>query len=72
MTTRPLELIHIDLFRPTKIKSLCDNRFVFVLVDDFSYSQGFSFQNIEMKLSHIFMFLEKYWKRKNFDFTHKE
>ena len=35
MTSRPLELIHIDLFGPTKTKSLNGNHFVFVLVDDF-------------------------------------
>ena len=35
MTSRPLELIHMDLFGPTKTKSLNGNRYVFVLVDDF-------------------------------------
>ena len=36
MTSRPLELIHMDLFGPTKTKSLNENRYVFILVDDFS------------------------------------
>ena len=36
MTSRPLELIHMDLFGPTQTKILCENRFAFVLVDDFS------------------------------------
>jgi len=36
MTSRPLELIYIDLCGPTKIKNLSGNRFVFILVDDFS------------------------------------
>ena len=36
MTSRPLELIHMDLFGPTQTKSLSGNRFAFVLVDDFS------------------------------------
>ena len=36
MTSRPLELIHMDLFGPTKTKSLNENRFVFILVEDFS------------------------------------
>ena len=36
MTSRPLELIHMDLFVPTKTKSLNENRYVLVLVDDFS------------------------------------
>jgi len=37
MISRPLELIHMDLFGPTKIKSLNENRFVFILVDDMSF-----------------------------------
>ena len=36
MTSRPLELIHMVLFGPTKTKSLSENRFVSILVDDFS------------------------------------
>ena len=43
MTARSLELIHMDLYGPTKIKSLSENRFVFVLVDDFSRFTWFSF-----------------------------
>ena len=35
MTSSPLELMYMDLFGPTKIKSLRGNRFVFVLFDDF-------------------------------------
>ena len=35
MTLKPLDLIHMDLFGPTKTKSLYVNRFVFFLVDDF-------------------------------------
>ena len=36
MSTRPLELIHMDLFGSTKTKSLNENRYVLILVDDFS------------------------------------
>ena len=36
MTSRPLELIHMDLFGLAKTKSLNGNRYVLVLVDDFS------------------------------------
>jgi hypothetical protein len=35
-TTRPLELIHMDLFRPTTYKSLGGNLYCLVTVDDFS------------------------------------
>ena len=45
MTSRPLELIHMDLFGPTKTKSLSGNRFAFVLVDDFfAFYMGFLFR----------------------------
>ena len=43
MISRPLELIHMDLFGPTKTKSLSENHFVFILVDDFLILHGFSF-----------------------------
>jgi hypothetical protein len=36
-TTRPLELIHMDLFRPTTYKSLCGNLYCLVIVDDYSH-----------------------------------
>jgi len=36
ITSRSLELTHMDLFCPTKIKRLSGNYFVFILVDDFS------------------------------------
>ena len=35
-TTRPLELLHIDLFGPTQIQSLGGKRYGFVIVDDYS------------------------------------
>jgi len=59
MTSKPLELIHIDLFGPTKIKSLNLNRFVFILVDNFSRLTWFSFWNIKINLFRILIFLEK-------------
>ena len=43
MTSRPLELIHMDLFGPTKTKSLSRNHFAFVLADNFS-RLGFLFR----------------------------
>jgi len=35
-TSRPLELLHMDLFGPSRNESLNGNRYVFVIVDDFS------------------------------------
>ena len=35
-TSRPLELIHIYLFGPSRVASLNGSRYAFVLVDDYS------------------------------------
>lgn len=35
-TSKPLELLHIDLARPTRTKSLGEKTYFFVIVDDFS------------------------------------
>ena len=34
-TSRPLELLHLDLMSPTRIKSLGGKRYIMVVVDDF-------------------------------------
>jgi len=34
--SKPLELLHIDLFGPSRTMSLCGNYYAFVIVDDFS------------------------------------
>jgi transposase InsO family protein len=45
-TTRPLELIHMDLFGPTIYKSLGGNLYCLVIVDDFSrYTWTFFFED---------------------------
>ena len=54
MTSRPSELIHIDLFGPTKTKSLSGNRFAFVLVDDFSrFTWIFFLEHKNQAFSHF-------------------
>ena len=35
-TSRPLELIHMDLFGPTRVASLGGMHYAYVLVDDYS------------------------------------
>lgn len=35
-TSRPSELLHMDLARPTRIESLGGKKYVFMVVDDFS------------------------------------
>jgi hypothetical protein len=36
MSTRPLELLHIDLFGPTTYRSIGGNTYCHVIVDDYS------------------------------------
>ena len=35
-TSRPLELLHIDLMGPTRVQSLGGKRYILVVVDDFT------------------------------------
>ena len=71
MTLRPLELIHMDLFGPTKTKSLNGNCFVFVLVDDFSrFMWVLVLEHKDEAFSYFNVFQKRVEKEKNFDFTH--
>ena len=36
LTTRPLELLHMDLFGPFRTMSLCGNYYGLVIIDDYS------------------------------------
>ena len=55
MTSRPLELIYMDLFSPIKTKILSCNYFVFVLVDDFSrFTWVFLLETKDEAFSHFF------------------
>ena len=54
MIARPLKLIHMDLFGPTKTKSLSENHFVFVLIDDFArFTWVFFLENKNQAFSHF-------------------
>ena len=35
-TSKPLELLHLDLFGPSQVQSINHNKYVFVIVDDYS------------------------------------
>ena len=35
-TSRPLELLHVDLMGPTRTESMVGKRYIMVVVDDFS------------------------------------
>ena len=66
MISRPLKLIHMNLFDPTKTKSLNENRFVFVLVDNFSrFTWVFFLEHKDQDISH-FKCLEKELEKKIF------
>ena len=68
MTSRPLELIHMDLFGPTKTKSLNENRYVFVLVDDFfRFTWIFFLEHKDQGFLHFNVFRKRF-----FDFVHKK
>jgi hypothetical protein len=36
-TTRPLEMLHMDLFGPIAYISFCGNKYGLVIIDDYSY-----------------------------------
>ena len=56
----------MDLFGPTKIKSLSGNRFAFVLVDDFSrFTWVFFLKHINQAFSHFQMFRKRVKKEKD-------
>ena len=65
VTSRPLELIHMDLFGPTKTKSLSENCFDFVLVDDFSrFTWIFFLEHKNQAYSHFQAFKKRVEKEK--------
>jgi len=64
MTSRPLELIHIDLFGPTKTISPSGNYFVFVIVDDFSrFKWVFFLEHKDEAFSHFHVFRKRVEKK---------
>ena len=52
-TTRVLELLHMDLFGPTTYKSLGENLYCLVIVDDYSRSLGCSSFMTRPKWLHV-------------------
>ena len=73
MTSRPLELIHMDLLGPTKTNSLSGNHFIFILVDDFSrFTWVFFLEYKDEVFSRFHVFGRRVEKGKNFNFLHKE
>src|SRR5579859_5925545 len=52
--TRPLELLHMDLFRPTTYQSIGGNSYCLVIVDDFSRFTWVFFLNDKTNVFYIF------------------
>ena len=48
-STRPLKLLHMDLFGPIAYISIGSNKYDLVIIDDFPASLGFSFCKIRVK-----------------------
>jgi hypothetical protein len=48
-TSRPLELLHMDLFGPVAYLSIGGSKYGLVIVDDFPASLGCSFCRINLK-----------------------
>ena len=62
-TSRPLELLHMDLFRPTRTSSLGEKRYGLVMVDDFSRFTWIFF--LAHKDESFSAFIKFYWKVSN-------
>ena len=53
-TSRPLELLHLDLMGPTRIESIGGKRYIMVVVDDFTkYTWSFFLNPSQMLLSTL-------------------
>ena len=62
-TTRPLEMLHVDLYGPMRITSRGGKRYVLVIVDDYSRLHGLCFLPLKMKLLKNFLCFSKELKR---------
>ena len=49
-TSRPLELLHLDLMGPTRIESIGGKRYIMVVVDDFTRYTWSFFSNLSQML----------------------
>ncbi|WVZ89077.1 LOW QUALITY PROTEIN: hypothetical protein U9M48_035533 [Paspalum notatum var. saurae] len=65
-TSRPLELLHMDLFGPTTYTSIGGNNYGFVIVDDFSRYTLVYFLEDKTEVAHVF---SKFAKRAQNEFN---
>ncbi|KAJ6823638.1 uncharacterized protein M6B38_128695 [Iris pallida] len=69
-TTRPLQLLHMDLFGPSRIASLGGKLYAFVIIDDFSrYTWVYFLARKNDTLSEFFTFCKKVQNEKWFMIT---
>ncbi|WVZ51224.1 hypothetical protein U9M48_002386 [Paspalum notatum var. saurae] len=65
-TSKPLELLHMDLFGPTSYTSIGGNNYGFVIVDDFSRYTWVYFLEDKTEVAHVF---SKFAKRTQNEFN---
>ncbi|WVZ75084.1 LOW QUALITY PROTEIN: hypothetical protein U9M48_023175, partial [Paspalum notatum var. saurae] len=65
-TSRPIELLHMDLFGPTTYTSIGGNNYGFVIVDDFSRYTWVYFLEDKTEVAHVF---SKFAKRAQNEFN---
>ncbi|WVZ84819.1 hypothetical protein U9M48_031806 [Paspalum notatum var. saurae] len=65
-TSRPLKLLHMDLFGPTTYTSIRGNNYGFVIVDDFSRYTWVYFLEDKTEVAHVF---RKFAKRAQNEFN---
>ncbi|KAJ6808141.1 uncharacterized protein M6B38_168660 [Iris pallida] len=69
-TTRPLQLLHMDLFGPSRIASLGGKLYAFVIIDDFSrYTWVYFLARKNVALSEFVTFCKKVQNEKGFMIT---
>ncbi|KAJ6842176.1 uncharacterized protein M6B38_302290 [Iris pallida] len=70
-TTRPLQLLHMDLFGPSRIASLGGKLYAFFIIDDFSrYTWVYFLVRKNDALSEFVTFCKKVQNEKGFMITH--
>jgi hypothetical protein len=69
-TTKPLQLLHMDLFGPSKTASLSGKHYAFVIVDDFSKFTWVLFLNLKNEVLKVFKnFCKKVQNEKQYSIT---
>src|SRR5438132_12628535 len=58
-TTRPLEMLHMDLLEPVAYISIGGNKYGFVIVDDILVSLGYSFCKTRVKFKKLLRNLQE-------------